>query len=66
MYLFFLQGDQPRGRASPTYDDYRGDDDRKLSRSRSPPKERTKQKQSGIKLKRNSKNVQNIRSLWKL
>lgn len=88
----YKKGEQPRGRASPTYDEYDGDTVpkgqktvRKRSRSRSrspidrktpidrnnknfqPPIEEAQPPLSpGIKLKRKSKNVQNIRSLWNL
>merc|ERR1712130_77450 len=63
----YKKGEMPRGRASPTYDDYKGDRPiRRRSRSRSPKPKPKPPAESGMKLKRKSKNVQNIRSLWQL
>ena len=66
-FNMWFQGEMPRGRASPTYDDYEGDQPiRRRSRSRSPKPKTKPPPESGLKLKRKSKNVQNIRSLWGL
>jgi len=63
----FKKGEKPSGRASPTYDEYFYDENGVVPKSsRSRDRSRSPQRPIEVKIKRKSKNIQNIRSLWQI